>query len=185
MFKLSVKIAIHHVCIEEENIDWRRRRRVLHLGFANQSLMRTISINETITRQTVILNLAIIDADVNSTVNLGILSGNIRNAFIFTLVSDNSNDPTRTQYEAIGQLNVVGLLDYELIQNYTLVLFAFDAKNLEKFEVIVNLQSENTKAPVFDLPPRCLRYRYQINESNSELVLRGPTVNYPSSNIHF
>lgn len=104
------------------------------------------------------------------------MSGNIRNVFTFTLSSTNLNDSSRTQYIAIGQLNVVRPLDYESIQSYTLVLFAFDARNLNTTTVTVHLQPENTKAPVFDLMPGFLAYEYVAIENTSQSILNGPIV---------
>lgn len=147
---------------------------MIDLEFENPS--SSISIPETISKETTILNITIIDADINTKLSVGILNGNIRNAFTFTIFSDNSADVKRTQYEAMGQLKVVAPLDYEFMQNYTLVLYAFDTSNLEKFEVIVQLQAENTKAPVFIIPPAFHFYPYEIGETSSALTLRGPTV---------
>lgn len=120
----------------------------------------------------------------NTKLDLGILRGNIRNAFIFTLLSDNSADVKRTQYEAMGQLKVIRPLDYEIVSNYTLVLYAFDTRNLETIEVIVKLRSENTRAPVFIIPPAFHFYPYQIDENSSPLTLRGPSVSCYTSRIH-
>jgi hypothetical protein len=135
-----------------------------------------ISINETTKNGMNIRNITIIDADIDTDLNLGILNGNIRNAFTFTLLSTNLDNSSRTQYQAIGQLKVVGPLDYESIKNYTLVLFAFDANNLTTIDVTVYLEPENTKAPVFDLMPGFLAYEYRAIENTLHPVLNGPRV---------
>jgi hypothetical protein len=127
-------------------------------------------------RGIIISNIIITDADNDKDMNLGILSGDIRNAFTFTLSSTNLNDSSRTQYVAIGQLNVIGPLNYESIPSYTLVLFAFDGYNFTTISVTVNLQSENTRAPIFDLMPGFLAYEYVAIENTAQPVLNGPGV---------
>jgi len=107
---------------------------------------------------------------------LGILNGNLRNAFTFTLLSSNSDDSTRTQYEAIGQLKVVAPLDYELTSVYTLVLFAFDSKNIARISVTVVLIPQNTKAPYFQLMPGFNSYQYTVTEEETRPVLDGRSV---------
>ncbi|CAF4714740.1 unnamed protein product, partial [Rotaria magnacalcarata] len=74
---------------------------------------------------------------------------------------------TRTQYEAIGQLKLVAPLDFELIQDYRLILFAFDTKNIATINVTVNLYPQNTKAPYFDLMPGYTSYQYEVVDETS------------------
>ena len=149
---------------------------VLLLVFSNTSVV--ISINETTANGTGILNLTITDADFSTILELGILSGNTKNAFAFELLSDNLADSTRTQYIGVGQLYVVGRLDYEAVQNYTLTLFAFDTKNLSPITVTVNLIPQNTKAPVFQFMPGFIAYQYFVTEGTAANPLNGPTVSW-------
>lgn len=107
---------------------------------------------------------------------LGILSGNDRNTFAFILQSNNKNDSTRKRYEAVGELVVVGSLDYRLKPNYNLVLFAFDGSNFISIDVSVNLAKSNTRAPQFNLMPGFSYYEYQRYENSSELTYNGPKV---------
>ncbi|CAF1219347.1 unnamed protein product [Didymodactylos carnosus] len=65
----------------------------------------------------------------------------------FFKLINNLADSSRTQYQAIGQLYVVGPLSYEARQSYTLVLFAFDTLNLATITVIINLLLQNIRAP--------------------------------------
>jgi len=137
-----------------------------------------ISINERTTNGTGILNLTITDMDFDTILNFGILSGNTKNVFEFNLLSDNLADSSRTQYQAIGQLYVVGPLSYETTPNYTLVLFAFDTQNLATITVIINLIPQNTKAPYFNLMPGFTSYQYQVTERTAVSVLNGSIVSY-------
>lgn len=125
----------------------------------------TVSINETTPIGTNILNLTIVDLDIETNLNLGILSGNIRNVFMFTILSDNAHNSTRTRYEAVGQLTVIGILDYDLVPDYKLVLFAFDAKNMATINLTIILLPQNTKAPYFDLRPGITSYQYEVCEA--------------------
>jgi hypothetical protein len=88
------------------------------------------------------------------------------------LLSSNSDDSTRTQYEAIGQLKVVAPLDYESTSVYTLILFAFDSKNIANISVTVVLIPQNTKAPYFQFTS----YQYTVTEEETRPVLDGPNV---------
>jgi hypothetical protein len=146
--------------------------------------MENISRSETTETGTNILNLTITDADIDTKLNLGILSGNIRNVFTFTLLSTNSENSTRTQFEAIGQLKVVGPLDFELTSNYTLILFAFDTKNLKTITVIVHLIPQNTKAPYFDFMPGFTSYEYTAIEDMPYLSFNGPIVSCYVRNLY-
>ena len=145
------------------------------LVFANSTSL-TVYINETTAIGTGILNLTITDTDFDTILDFGILSGNTKNAFVFRLLSDNSADSTRTQYQAIGQLYVVGLLSYEVTNNYTLVLFAFDTQNLATITVNVILLPQNTRAPIFNLMPGFSSYQYSVLEGTAVSVLNGPVV---------
>jgi hypothetical protein len=153
-----------------------KKKRIIDLVINNGSLMENISISETTENGTNILNLTIVDLDIDTNLNLGILSGNLRNVFTFSLLSTNLDNSTRTQYEAIGQLKVVAPLDFESTPNYTLVLFAFDTKNLAKITVIVYLISQNTKAPYFNLMPGFTSYEYRVIERTPYSILNGPPV---------
>lgn len=144
------------------------------LVFANTSA--SISINETTVNGTGILNLTITDTDFDTILELGIYSGNTKNVFAFELLSDNLADSTRTQYRAVGQLYVVGPLDYETTPNYTLTLFAFDTQNRAQITVTVNLLPQNTKAPLYTFPPRVTAYRYYVSEGTAANPLNGDTV---------
>ena len=135
-----------------------------------------VAIDETTVIGTNILNLTIVDPDIDTNLNLGILIGNLRNAFIFTLLSDNSDNATRTQYEAIGQLTVVSPLDYELTSVYALILFAYDSKNPANINVTIELKPNNTKAPYFQLMPGFTSYQYRVNEEDTPPVIDGPIV---------
>ena len=148
---------------------------LFHLVFVNSTLI-TISINETTTNGTGILNLTVTDTDFDTILSFGILSGNTKNVFSFNLLSDNSANSSRTQYEAIGQLYVVGPLSFETTPNYTLVLFAFDTQNSAQITVMINLLPENTKAPYFNLMPGFTAYEYRIDEGTSASILNGPVV---------
>lgn len=150
------------------------------LVFVNSSTI-TISINETTANGTGILNLTVTDTDFDTVLDFGILSGNFKNVFAFNLLSDNLADPTRTQYQATGQLSVVGPLNYEGTPNYTLVLFAFDTQNLARITVNINLLPQNTKAPIFNLMPGFTAYEYQVPEGTAVPALNGPIVSYRST----
>lgn len=147
----------------------------LFLVFVNSSTIN-LSINETTPTGTGILNLTVTDTDFDTVLDFGILSGNTKNAFAFNLLSDNLADLTRTQYQATGQLTIVGLLSYEDIQNYTLVVFAFDTLNRATITVNINLIPQNTKAPFFNLMPGFVAYEYQVTEGTAIPVLNGPAV---------
>jgi hypothetical protein len=148
---------------------------IVYLVFANSSSI-TISINETTANGTGILNLTITDTDFDTILDFGILSGNLKNVFEFNFLSDNTADSSRTQYQAIGQLYVVGPLSYEATPNYTLVLFAFDTQNLATLTVTINLIPQNTKAPYFMLMPGFNSYAYQVTEGTAMFPLNGPVV---------
>jgi len=152
----------------------------------NSSLI-TIFINETTANGTGILNLTITDTDFDTILDFGILSGNIKNVFLFSLLSDNLADTSRKQYQAIGQLYVVGPLSYEGISNYTLVLFAFDTQNLAQITVNINLIPQNTKAPYFNLMPGFTSYQYQVLEATAISPLNGPVVSFSNldKNHHY
>ncbi|CAF2615716.1 unnamed protein product [Rotaria sp. Silwood2] len=77
------------------------------------------------------------------------------------MISDNGDNTSRTEYQAIVQLVVVGPLDYVDQQTYILVLFAFDTNNLATFNVIVNVLSNNANAPYFLFQPNV----YQVKEN--------------------
>ena len=156
------------------------------LVFINASSI-TVSINETTANGTGILNLTVIDIDFNTILDFGILSGNLKNVFTFTLLSDNLADASRTQYQATGQLTVVGPLSYESTPNYTLVLFAFDTQNLAQITVTVNLLPQNTKAPIFNLMPGFSAFEYQVNEGTAYASLAQPIVSDITSRMikHF
>jgi hypothetical protein len=110
---------------------------------------------------------------VNITLNFGILNGNIGNTFTFNFLSDNSADSSRHEYQAIGQLQVFRLLDYEANPNYTLVLFVFDTQHFATITVIINLVPENTKAPYFNLNPGFTNYQYIVYEGTAISELNG------------
>ncbi|CAF3869414.1 unnamed protein product [Adineta steineri] len=143
--------------------------------FVNSSSI-TIQINETTANGTGILNLTITDTDFDTIIDFGILSGNLRNVFEFNLLSNNLADSTRTQYQAIGQLSVVGPLSYERTPNYTLVLSAFDTLNLATVTVTVLLIPQNTKAPYFNLMPGFASYQYSVTEGTAVAILDGPVI---------
>lgn len=147
----------------------------LFLVFVNSSTIN-IAINETTANGTGILNLTVTDTDFDTVLDFGILSGNTKNVFAFNLLSDNLGDPSRTQYQATGQLSVVGPLSYEDVQNYSLVLFAFDTQNRAPITVNVNLIPQNTKAPIFVLNPGFSAYEYVVTEGTPIPVLIGPSV---------
>lgn len=132
----------------------------------------TISINETTSIGTSILNITIVDLDIETNLNLGILNGNFQNAFTFILISDNSDNAARTYYEAIGELKLITSLDCGLKQNYTLTLSAFDTKNVATLNVIVDLQPQNTKAPSFVLQSNC-SFDYEVFEETEVPILDG------------
>ncbi|CAF4544432.1 unnamed protein product [Rotaria socialis] len=142
----------------------------------NQTVPINISIIETTANGTGILNLTVYDLDVTTVLNIGILSGNTKNAFLFEMILDNSDDPYRTEYQAICQLSVVSALDYENINLYTLVLFAFDSNNLATININVNLLPNNSKAPVFNLQPGTLSYQYVVKENQVVPVLNGNSI---------
>ncbi|CAM4780128.1 unnamed protein product [Rotaria magnacalcarata] len=158
--------------------------------FNNGSTAINVFIDETTVIGTNILNLTITDLDIDTNLNLGIFNGNIRNTFIFTLFADNSANSTRTQYEAIGQLKLVAPLDFELIQDYRLILFAFDTKNIAAINVTVNLYPQNTKAPYFDLMPGYTSYQYEVVDETSYPKLDGHFIqaidsDNPKSLLHY
>ncbi|UJR37810.1 hypothetical protein I4U23_030500 [Adineta vaga] len=144
--------------------------------FITNVTMIDISINETTANGTVIYKLNITDEDIDAKLNVGILDGNIHNAFTFTIFSDNSDDEARSQYEAIVQLKIVAPLDYESISIYHLRLFAFDAKNRVDINVTVRLQVENTKAPYFKIMPGFNSYHYSVTENSSYKILYGAPI---------
>ncbi len=148
----------------------------MYLGFSNGSSEATIFISEATENGTSVFFLTITDPDLDTNLNLGILNGNIRNAFTFTLLSTNTDDTTRTEYNATGELKVVAPLDYESRQNYTLVLFASDTKSYATFNVMVYLIPENTKAPSFDVMPGFGSYQYRATENTAYTTLNGPFV---------
>lgn len=137
----------------------------------NNTKIENRTIDETTKIGTNILELKIIDPDIDTKLNLGILNGNIRNIFTFTLLSTNADNLTRTQFEAIGQLKLIGTLDCQLISNYTLILFASDTKNLETTTVNIHIKPQNTKAPYFKLISENTPYEYQVIENLSYLEL--------------
>ena len=149
--------------------------KIFDLVFVNSSSI-TISINETAANGTGILNLTITDRDFDTILAFGILSGNTKNVFSFNLLSDNLADSSRTQYQAIGQLYVVGPLSYERTPTCTLVLFAFDTQNSAQITVTVNLLPQNTQAPIFDILPGFTAYEYQVTEATAISSLNGPVV---------
>ncbi|CAF2072701.1 unnamed protein product [Rotaria magnacalcarata] len=149
----------------------------------NQTVARNISIIETTTNGTGILNLTVYDLDVATVLNIGILSGNAKNAFLFEMILDNSDDPYRTEYQAICQLSVVATLDYEYMNLYTLVLFASDSINLATINISVNLLPNNSKAPVFNLQPGTLSYQYVVNENEAVSILNGNSIVANDANI--
>ena len=136
----------------------------------------SISINETTANGTGVLNLTITDTDFDTIIDFGILNGNTKNVFAFNLLSNNLAESSRTQYQAIGQLYVVGPLNYETTPNYTLVLFAFDTQNLATITVTIHLIPQNTKAPYFTLMPGFSSYQYSVNEGTAVSALYGPVV---------
>lgn len=136
----------------------------------------SVTVPETTANGTSILNITLFDADISSILNIGILSGNVKNAFTFTRISDNSNNASRTQYQAIAQLSVASPLDYQFRNVYTLVLFACDTNNLALINVTVNILPGNAKAPVFDFQPGSTIYQYFVTEGASEPILRGDNV---------
>ncbi|CAF3379935.1 unnamed protein product [Rotaria socialis] len=158
--------------------------------FNNGSTAINVFINETTAIGTNILNLTITDLDINTNLNLGILNGNIRNTFIFTLFADNSANSMRTQYEAIGQLKLIAPLDFELLPDYRLILFAFDTKNIATINVTVNLFPQNAKAPYFDLMPGYTSYQYEVVDETSYPKLDGQIIqaidtDNPKSLLHY
>jgi hypothetical protein len=145
----------------------KRENKLFFLGFINPTSV--FNILETTVNGTDILYFNITDLDSDTYLNLGILSGNTQNAFTFTLLSNKSSP---TGYEATGKLSVVGPLDYQLRSVYTLVLFAFDAKNMAQIDVTVNIIPQNTNAPRFELMPGFTSYSYQVYEG-ADSVLNG------------
>lgn len=135
-----------------------------------------IVINETTSRGKCIRNLTIIDPDLDTRLNFGILSGNFQNAFAFTLLSSNAEDPKRTRFEAVGQLVVVGPLRYKARQAYRLVLFVSDSKNTQFLSVTVQLLSENTEAPEFQRTGDSTIYHFEVDELSDAPVLKGHCV---------
>ncbi len=177
MYKLLMLMMYHQVNIFiEQKKNNETHQIIFYLVFFNTSV--TISINETTANGSGILNLTITDTDFDTILNLGILSGNIKNVFEFILLSDNLADTTRTEYQVIGQLYVVGPLSYEFISSYSLVLFAFDTQNLARINVTVNLIPQNTKAPYFTLMPGFTAYEYQVTEGTTISALNGPVVSF-------
>ena len=142
----------------------------------DQTASTNISVAETTTNGTSILNITLLDADISSILSIGIFSGNVKNAFTFTMTSDNRNNASRTQYQAIAQLSVASPLDYQFLDVYTLVLFASDTNNLALINVTVNILPGNAKAPAFDPQPSSPPYQYFVTEGASEPVLLGDTV---------
>ncbi|CAF4282567.1 unnamed protein product, partial [Adineta steineri] len=144
--------------------------------FNTTNSMVNIIINETTSSGTTIGNFSIVDKDIDTKLTLGILSGNIRNAFKFILLSNNSDNPNRTQYEATGSLEVIAPLDYTSQSIYTLTLFAFDTKNTVTLIVTIILTAQNTKAPCFKLMPGFTSFEYQVNEETAYTVLDGSII---------
>ncbi|CAF0872431.1 unnamed protein product [Adineta steineri] len=144
--------------------------------FNTTNSMVNITINETTSSGTTIGNFSIIDKDIDTKLTLGILSGNSRNAFNFILLSNNSDNPNRTQYEATGSLEVIAPLDYISQSIYTLTLFAFDTKNTVTLIVNITLIPQNTKAPCFKLMPGFTSFEYQVNEETAYTVLDGSII---------
>ncbi|CAF5187597.1 unnamed protein product, partial [Rotaria magnacalcarata] len=99
------------------------------------------------------------------------------------MILDNSDDPYRTEYQAICQLSVVATLDYEYMNLYTLVLFASDSTNLATINISVNLLPNNSKAPVFNLQPGTLSYQYVVNENEAVSILNGNSIVANDANI--
>lgn len=130
-------------------------------------------INETTAVGTGVINLTVTDTDFDTVLDFGIMSGNTKSVFSFDLVSNNLGDTARTQYRAVGQLTVIGPLSYEVTQNYSLVLFAFDTQNLAQIIVNVILIPQNTKAPVFQINPGESGYRYEVTEGAAITRLDG------------
>ena len=130
-----------------------------------------VEIDETTANGTGILNLTVTDTDFDTILDFGILNGNTKNVFAFNLLSDNLGDTSRTQYQATGQLYVVGHLDYETQSNYSLTLFAFDTQNLRSISVIVVLRPQNTKAPYFTLQPGFTAYEFNVTEGTAVSAL--------------
>jgi hypothetical protein len=147
----------------------------MHLVFIDGSPL-TIMINETTSRGTIIHCLKVIDPDIDTRMNFGILSGNFQNAFAFTLLSNNADDSKRTRFEAEGQLMVVGPLSYEARQTYRLVLFVSDSQNLRFINVTVQLLQQNTKAPEFQRTGDSMIYHFEVDEHSDAPVLKGHCV---------
>ena len=147
----------------------------MYLVFIDASPL-IIVINETTSRGTRIRNLTITDPDLDTRLNFGILSGNFQNAFTFTLLSNNADDPKRTKFEAVGQLVVVGPLSYEARQTYRLVLFVSDSQNTQVLSVTVQLLPENTEAPEFQRTGDSMIYHFEVDELSDAPVLKGHCV---------
>ena len=146
------------------------------LVFQNIEAKNVVSIKATTSRNMSILTLNITDDNVNTRLNVGILSGNINNAFKFSLASDNSNDEKSTRYEATADLIVVGQLDYKSIPQYSLKLFAFDSSNMVEIDVQITILPENTNAPYFKLMPGFDSYEYNVTELKPYSLLSGAPV---------
>ena len=141
----------------------------------NQSLP-DITIDETTARGTNICNLNITDPDIDTKLNFGILSGNFQNAFTFTFLSSNSDNSTRTSFEAVGQLVVVGPLSYEARHTYRLVLLVSDSYNTQLINVTVQLRPKNTKAPEFQRTGDSMIYHFVVDELSDAPVFEGRCV---------
>ena len=146
------------------------------LVFQNIETKNVVSIKATTSRNMSILTLNITDDNVDTRLNVGILSGNINNAFKFSLASDNSNDEKSTHYEATADLIVVGQLDYKSIPQYSLKLFAFDSSNMVEIDVQITILPENTNAPYFKLMPGFDSYEYNVTELKPYSLLSGAPV---------
>lgn len=124
-----------------------------------------------------IRNITIIDEDLETVFNLGILNGNFRNAFSFTLLEENSScSQENVQCQTVGQLKVVSTLSCEVTPTYRLVLFVSDSQNVERLEVIVTLRCHNTKAPEFQSSLFPLVCPNEPNRSNGIVEFVWPTV---------
>jgi hypothetical protein len=88
---------------------------------SNETIRTNAIFNEAMVNGSGFLNLIITDADFETILNFGILSGNKKNVFPFNLLSDNLADSSCTQYQAIGQVYVIDPLYSETTSMYTLV----------------------------------------------------------------
>lgn len=136
----------------------------------------TVFVNENTDVSTNIFNTTVTDTNPYSTLSYGISSGNAKNIFVFVEDSNNVNDASRVQYQAILQLKLVGLLDYSDQRIYNLVLFAFDGKNLATLNIIVNVVSSYGSTPVFPYQP--IPYEYYIRENTTTTLLNTAQVSF-------